>query len=515
MLNRYALKRNHPLGYAAMLMLVCCLISFTLRMLFYAKANLIAEETYYWNYAQHLDWGYLDHPPMVAVLIYLSTHLFGLHEWSVRLPAFLCWIGTGFFSYQLTEQMSKQAGIYSLFLLSVLPCFFIQSLIMSPDQPLILCWAAVLYYVYKALVQNIPSAWYHVGLWFGLGMLSKYTIALLLPGILMYMLFLIPGRSAFYQKEPYLAALISLIFFTPVIYWNATHEWASFAFQSIHRFSDDFYFYVPYFFLFIFIFTTHLGIYGLFQLIKWRPESTFKKADRFFIFTVSILPLAFFGYQSYGHVIKVNWIIPTLLGLIPWFSHLIKQANKTRIVNYYHSWVVTGIGLLMTYAIFLSYILYDVPDLHLKKLLANNMAWGSLTKEINLIAHQTEDRFHTEPILVGLDRYYINSELSFYQALFAKQNNVLQSYPTIGRHVFNRSSLMYQYWYTTPLPKNTILILIATHPNYFNMNSIKKNTSLLSSTQSIQALSQGKSKIVNQYYYQIVKTHETLNKNLS
>jgi dolichol-phosphate mannosyltransferase len=40
-----------------------------LKLIFIASVNLIPEEAYYWNYAQHLDWGYLDHPPMVAWLI--------------------------------------------------------------------------------------------------------------------------------------------------------------------------------------------------------------------------------------------------------------------------------------------------------------------------------------------------------------------------------------------------------------------------------------------------------------
>ena len=42
--------------------------------------NLYPEEAYYWNYAQHLDLGYLDHPPMVAWLIHLGTTVFGNTE---------------------------------------------------------------------------------------------------------------------------------------------------------------------------------------------------------------------------------------------------------------------------------------------------------------------------------------------------------------------------------------------------------------------------------------------------
>ena len=43
--------------------------SFILRFLYAGSFELLREEAYYWNYAQHLDIGYLDHPPMVALLI--------------------------------------------------------------------------------------------------------------------------------------------------------------------------------------------------------------------------------------------------------------------------------------------------------------------------------------------------------------------------------------------------------------------------------------------------------------
>ena len=50
--------------------------SLILHLLCMTQARLLVEEAYYWNYSQHLDWSYLDHPPMVALLIKVSTSLF-------------------------------------------------------------------------------------------------------------------------------------------------------------------------------------------------------------------------------------------------------------------------------------------------------------------------------------------------------------------------------------------------------------------------------------------------------
>ena len=51
--------------------------AFLLRLIYIGQVELLPEDSYYWNYARHLDIGYLDHPPMVAWLIWLGTAVFG------------------------------------------------------------------------------------------------------------------------------------------------------------------------------------------------------------------------------------------------------------------------------------------------------------------------------------------------------------------------------------------------------------------------------------------------------
>ena len=89
-------------------------LSILLKLACIGVNDLLVEEAYYWNYAQHLDFSYLDHPPMVAVLIKLSSMLFGLSEFSVRFPSLLCWILTAIFNVKLTRLISPNAGTYAL-----------------------------------------------------------------------------------------------------------------------------------------------------------------------------------------------------------------------------------------------------------------------------------------------------------------------------------------------------------------------------------------------------------------
>src|SRR3990167_5947509 len=72
--------------------MVIIFFSLGLRLVFICSNNLLVEESYYWNYAAHLDVGYLDHPPMVALLIKSAEMLLGFGEWVIRMPTLICWM---------------------------------------------------------------------------------------------------------------------------------------------------------------------------------------------------------------------------------------------------------------------------------------------------------------------------------------------------------------------------------------------------------------------------------------
>ena len=113
-----------------------------LRFVFLGNLNLLPEEAYYWNYSQHLDIGYLDHPPMVAWIIWLGTQLAGNTEFGVRIGASISWIVAAFFCFQLTRNLyGKTAAFVAILLFCMLPFFFATGLLMTPDAPLTAAWA--------------------------------------------------------------------------------------------------------------------------------------------------------------------------------------------------------------------------------------------------------------------------------------------------------------------------------------------------------------------------------------
>lgn len=482
-------------------------ISLVLRVIWIEYNGLLVEEAYYWNYAQHLDFSYFDHPPMVAVLIKIFTVIFGLQEASVHLPAIFCWMLTAVFIFKLTDLISKGAGWYAVMLFSVLPYFFIQSVVTTPDMPVMICWAAALYYLYRSLVLNIASSWYAVGVCLGLGMVSKYTIVLLGLPILSYLLAVPSARGWFARKEPYIALLIAVLLFTPVIYWNATHEWASFIFQSVRRFKSKPSFSLHAFIGLLILFVTPLGIRELGKLVSKKQAETALleiKTIRFLQF-FTFFPLSFFGFYSLNHAVKFDWIGPGLLPVLTWFAILINNANLSKESKLPRNWFVSAGVLLAVYIGVISITTMGLSGWLHQKLLAQYFSWGDLTRSFNEIASQVEKETNQEPLFAPLDSYHINSELSFYQTLFANQKKVIKPYSIVGVHVFSGNSLMYKYWSTGRNLAGKTLILISDHLTDFEYDNIKAVTIDKSPIREVWSHSQRGQQKLSPFYYKIVE----------
>lgn len=434
---------------------------FLLRLWFMLKANLLVEEAYYWNYSTHLDYSYLDHPPMVALLIKLGTSILHATEIGVRIATLPCWILTCYFSVRLTNLINKDAGWYAILFLSILPFFYIHSLIITPDIPLILSWAASLYYLYQALVLTKANSWYWAGFWLGIGLLSKYTIILVPLSTLFYLLIDKRARQWFFRKEPYYCALIAFILFTPVVYWNATHHWESFLFQSAHRFQDSFHFSFHKLIGLALIYLTPAGCLGLWILFTKKYSTLLPQRSTFFFQTFTLIPLIFFSLFSLTHGIKINWIGPIFLAIIPWLSLLITNNQQINRITFNKGWAISCVVIVIIYSCLLSTIILDQPKKITHRLFGKMLAWDTLTYTIYTIAQKTAEDTHSTPVLLPLDLYNIASELTFYQKKYFDQGLIDRPFPVVGAHVFGLNSLMYKYWGGIEQIKGKVLILIS------------------------------------------------------
>ena len=483
--------------------LIIIFITLLIKLLCIGSNDLLVEEAYYWNYSEHLDIGYLDHPPMVAVLIKIFTLIFGTNEFGVRIGSIFCWLATALFSFKLTQLIKPGAGKYAVLLLAILPFFFVHSLIITPDLPLIVSWSAALYYLYRAQVLENKSSWYMAGVWLGLGVLSKYSILLLGPATLLYLTLQPEARKWFFRKEPYLCLLLTLILFTPVIYWNATHEWASFVFQSTRRLEETSSFSFHHLMGLFVVFLTPLGVLGFLKLFrKNTPEISLSNLKtRRFLQIYTLVPLAVFSLFSMNHEIKFNWIGPSMLAIIPWLAILIDQQS----VSHRRGWYITSIILIAGYSGMLFCIIFGMPQRINQQLFSKYIAWSHLTKEVYAVAANVETQMQKTPLIVPMDVYNIGSELAFYQTKFLTQKQIPKAYKIIGSDLFGHESLMYRYWSQGEPVTGKLVILIDENPVKFETAAVRSRSIVKSETKALWAYSQGHAGKIRRYYYKVVQ----------
>ena len=206
------------------------------RLIYINIPNLAPQEAYYWNYSHHLALSYFDHPPILAWLIYIFTYLGGQSEFFVRIACVLISAGLTYLTYLIGKLLfDPKVGFYSALLLNSILIFTLGAIIATPDTPMIFFWVLSFYLFLKLILTQKKKWWYLLGISTGLALLSKYTAIFILVSAFLYLLFSQQNRKWLVTKEPYLALVLAILVFSPVIIWNAQNNWASFLFQSSRR----------------------------------------------------------------------------------------------------------------------------------------------------------------------------------------------------------------------------------------------------------------------------------------
>jgi len=212
-------------------------VSTVFRLVWAASLGGYTNEAWYYLYAQHLDWGYFDHPPMVAVVGAVGLKLAGGVSpiFGVRLGFILLFAGSSWLLARLTARCcGAKAGVLAALVLNATVFYSLKiGTFVEPDGPLLFFWLLTLDRLWVALEEPRRIwAWLGVGLAWGGAMLSKYHAVLLPAGAVLYLLLWPTARRCLRQPGPYLAAAVGLAVFSPVIVWNAGHSWVSFFYQG-------------------------------------------------------------------------------------------------------------------------------------------------------------------------------------------------------------------------------------------------------------------------------------------
>jgi len=497
-----------------------------LRLFYLGVPELLFEEAYYWNYAQHLDIGYLDHPLAVAWLIRLFIELLGNTEFAVRAAAFLCGLVTAGFMYRLTRELFDRATAYrALLLVAVLPAYFFFGFFMSPDAPVTACWAAAIYFMYQAVIKEKPRAWLGVGIALGLGMSSKYTIALLGAAFVAFVLYDRRARQWLKRPQPYGALLLALMLMSPVVIWNWQHDWISFAFQSQDRLASKFSFSLPRLIGNILVLLTPTGLLSVVALLTYRkeailPASAASAADqqrrgRLLLIWLALLPLAVFTAASLIRISKLNWTGSLWLALIPLLAGLIGPATASNLPKLAawcrRAWPATFVLCLLLYGATLHWLSLGLPGVGYPKN-QHLIGWRDFGREIEVRLQQARRATGQEVLVVGMDRNRIASGLAFYRTQYLDGAGGAGGHPpafdTASEHLFDSVGLMYRLWFPAERQTGKTLLLVADNAASLSSERVLSRVQKAGDIEAIDVRKQGKP--AGRYYVRLVSGYHDL-----
>jgi hypothetical protein len=209
-----------------LLAFVVGLLVYRLWFVEHSGISLFFDEAQYWDWSKHLAWGYFSKPPLIAGLIWLSTHLFGDSVLGVKMVVMLLYPATalclvGFARALWPTSSGVRTGMVGGALFMTIPMVALMGMFASTDAPLILCWTLASWALWRAQVTNRMSYWVGLGVVCGVGLMGKYTMAAFALTAI-WTLWAVHGpQRGIARLGPWVAVLVTLAVLSPNLIWNA------------------------------------------------------------------------------------------------------------------------------------------------------------------------------------------------------------------------------------------------------------------------------------------------------
>ena len=399
---------------ATLLFLVTLAVLVCIRLVFIFTLNLSDDEAYYWQYARHLSLSYYEHPPLVAWSNYLMMRLFGSTAYAVRMSAFLYSIGDSILVWLIAGAIlkDKMKAFLSVLALNIIPAYAIGGLMMLPDAPLGFFWLLTMYFLMKVFLDGKGQYWYAAGIALGLDMLSKYHSIFIPISALLFMIVSKEDRKWFKDARPYIASVIALIIFSPVIVWNIRHHFESLGFELVSR-NPNFHISINKFFTFL---GSQVGLISplVFFLVLYAIYYGFKRKEQnkgyLFLSAFATPIIVFFFAVSFIVDSKPNW---ALMGYIPGVILSVELSYGMMHKNWFRKYLWMGWALALLFTIIIHVQLY-YPLIPLRPVdadLTNDLyGWHTAGKEVES-AYQELSK--DGPTFLFTHKYQLSSQLAF------------------------------------------------------------------------------------------------------
>ena len=283
--------------------------------------ELANDEAYYHMFAERLAWGYFDHPPVTALLVWAGERLFG-GELGVRFfftvlqPLYL-WI-----LWRLIRPADAGRRDAALFVAVSAATLMLQlyGFIAVPDWPLMFTTALFLL-TFKWFSENRRRAWLWMGIAMALMAYSKYH------GALVVLFALAANPRQLLRPALYSSGAVALLLLVPHLVWQYEHDWASFAYHLSGRNSVFRPGYVVEFLANVLVVFNPFFVPLYVQ--AWRKVKPQTPVGR----ALKLLPVAFivfFMLSSLRGYVQPQWVIVSCFGLVCVLFAYARRHPRTR-----------------------------------------------------------------------------------------------------------------------------------------------------------------------------------------
>ncbi|QTN39848.1 glycosyltransferase family 39 protein [Cryomorphaceae bacterium] len=325
---------------------------FLLNLIQAGTTGLMNDETYYWVYTQFPDWGYLDHPPAIMVMIAIGE-LLGHGPVFTRLLTAILSTASLSMLMQLMPGKSLDLRLFLPLFLS-LPLFHVFGFITVPDAPL-LFFTTLYFLALKAFLEREDwrsTLWLLVAV---TGMIyAKYHAVL----IIFFTLIALP--RLFVHPKFYFIAAVSAVLYAPHILWQVQNDYPSIQYHLLERADVDYRIdFTTGYLLTQILVLGPLSFWIVFRaaghFLKRFPTYSNDPAKRF----LRVMQVQFWGFlgffllMSFRGLVEGNWTAPMLIpAVVLTYVYLSKERSaKLRRISIPLFWGSTGFVMLLRFLV--------------------------------------------------------------------------------------------------------------------------------------------------------------------
>jgi 4-amino-4-deoxy-L-arabinose transferase-like glycosyltransferase len=207
------------------------LLKIAMHLPFLTRYGYHHDELYFIACGNHLDLGYVDHPPLVPWIARLATELFGHSLFGLRIFALLSGAAAVYLTGHLVRRLGGDRFAQGLACLAMLitPVFLRTGNLFCITAFELLFWILGYHVIVRIIQEDRPWLWLWLGLVVGLGLLTKFSLLFFVCGLVAGLLFT-DMRKHVGSLCLYAAGGIAFLIFLPNLLWQIKHGWPTISF---------------------------------------------------------------------------------------------------------------------------------------------------------------------------------------------------------------------------------------------------------------------------------------------